>query len=88
MGRTHELKLNENYADAVLSGEKSFEIRRNDRAFQRGDKVVFRVVDSLELPVAHSLNKKVFKITYVLSGYKGLQDGWCVFGIRKARERK
>ena len=28
---THEIKLREEYADAVLSGDKCFEVRENDR---------------------------------------------------------
>lgn len=31
----HKLKLLEQFADAVRSGEKVFEIRENDRAFKR-----------------------------------------------------
>ncbi len=29
--KVHEIKIYESYADAVLSGEKNFEIRYNDR---------------------------------------------------------
>lgn len=31
---THTLKIQMKYADAVLSGEKSFEVRKNDRGFK------------------------------------------------------
>lgn len=33
----HELKINPDYFKAVISGEKSFEIRKNDRPFHKGD---------------------------------------------------
>ena len=37
-GRTvHELKLGWNFCDPVLSGRKTFELRKNDRGFQTGD---------------------------------------------------
>ena len=78
----HKLKLLDTFADAVLSGEKSFEIRENDRGFQKGDEVVFRPVDKLGLESHHPIFKEVFVITYVLSGW-GLKDGFVVFGIKK-----
>ena len=42
---THELKIQKQWADAKLAGEKPFEIRRNDRGFQKGDIVRYRVID-------------------------------------------
>lgn len=33
----HELKIYPDFFDAVISGEKTFEIRKNDRPFQKGD---------------------------------------------------
>lgn len=42
---THELKIQKQWADAKLAGEKPFEVRINDRGFQKGDIVRYRVVD-------------------------------------------
>ena len=42
---THELKIQRQWADAKLAGEKPFEIRRNDRGFQKGDIVRYKVID-------------------------------------------
>lgn len=77
----HEIKIGIDFANAVLSGEKTFELRRNDRGYQKGDAVVFRVLDreGNELP-EHPLNREEYVITYVLSGW-GLRDGFCCFGI-------
>lgn len=33
----HHLKLDSHYFDAVASGDKNFEVRRDDRGFQKGD---------------------------------------------------
>lgn len=35
--RVHELKVAAPYFDALVSGAKTFEVRRNDRGYQRGD---------------------------------------------------
>lgn len=34
---THELKVVPPYFDSLVSGSKTFEVRKNDRAYQRGD---------------------------------------------------
>lgn len=40
MSTEHVLKTIEPYFSAVASGEKTFELRRNDRAYQKGDTLV------------------------------------------------
>ena len=80
--RTHELNIDKEYADAVLSGEKPFEVRRNDRGYQKGDLIKFKVTDGTYSKVYHKLDEKIFKITYLMHGF-GLEDRWCVFGIKK-----
>lgn len=53
----HELKILPPYFEAVISGKKTFEIRRDDRGFQAGDTVTLREYDSNK----HSIEK--FKFT-------------------------
>lgn len=81
MSRTHEIKLSRAFQDAVLSGEKSFEVRYNDRGYQKGDFVKFHVTDRRF--VVEPLDGVLFEITYVLSGWHIEQD-YVVFGIRRA----
>lgn len=40
--REHILKTLPDYWDAIASGEKTFEVRRDDRGFQRGDVLVLQ----------------------------------------------
>lgn len=82
----HILKLQKEFAEAVLSGEKCFEVRLNDRGYQKGDYVKFNVVDnSLEIP--HELNECVFEITYVLNGW-GIKENHVVFGIKEVKDEE
>ena len=83
---THVIKLLETFADAVLDGRKNFEVRENDRGYQRGDQVSFIVVDKHGNRVRHSLEIELFVITYVLSGW-GIRDGFVVFGISKTSDK-
>jgi len=79
--QTHHIKIQWTFADAVYNGLKTFEIRKNDRGYQAGDRVVFSVIgDNGVDAVAHPLARRPYRITYLLHGW-GLQDGYCVFGI-------
>ena len=79
----HELKIKEEFADAIIHGDKTFEIRINDRGFQKGDTVRFNTVqENLPFPDCHPINKRTYEITYVMNGW-GLKNGYVVFGIRK-----
>lgn len=80
---THHLKIKECFAEPVLNGDKSFEVRYNvDRGFQKGDKVQFTVIDDINITMSHPLDRETFVITYVLSG-RGLKEDYVVFGIKK-----
>ena len=78
----HELKILKCYADAKVSGDKTFKIRNDiDRGFQKGDKVKYKAVDSLGISISHHKEKKMYEITYV-TAYKQ-QDGFVVFADRE-----
>jgi hypothetical protein len=79
----HILKLKEEFWDAVFNGEKTFEVRLNDRGFQKGDTVSFCVLRN------HGYvgdPEGMFEITYVLNGW-GIKEDWVVFSISKKDEK-
>lgn len=80
----HNIKLREEFANAVFSGEKNFEVRWNNRGYQKGDEIRFRVVDKMGIRIEHELSGDgvAYEITYVLSGW-GIKEGYVVFGIRR-----
>lgn len=84
---THNLKLSDKFADAVLNGEKTFEVRYNDRGYNKGDRIVFAVIDDAAMPIKHPLNDKVYEITYVLSGW-GIQEAYVVFSIKRVETER
>lgn len=79
--KTHRIKILLNFCDDVLYGDKTFEIRENDRGYQKGDRVVFQPYEPF---VKHPISDKVYEITYVLSGW-GLKNGYVVFGIKEIK---
>lgn len=83
----HNIKLRIEYADAVLDGSKNFEIRQNDRGYQKGDTVQYQTVDREGNHVRHEVEDLEFLITYVLPSFH-VTDGWVVFGTKmKAPDR-
>lgn len=77
MSATHTLKTIEPYFSAVLSGEKTFEVRRNDRAYQRGDMLV--LVDTSSCGCGSERCEKrrppiTRIVTFVYSGDPSLRD--------------
>lgn len=82
---THKIKIEEAYANAIIDGDKTFEIRYDDRGYQKGDLIEFNVIDNNAYEINHQLNDKTFVITYVLHGW-GLRPDWCVFSIKEVSE--
>lgn len=84
---TYRLKLYEQYADAVLNGTKTFEIRWNDRNFKVGDKIVFDVVTndgySVGEAARHPLNGATYRIDYILDDFEGLAQKYVALAISK-----
>lgn len=77
----HYLKTWPQYYHRVLSGEKTFEVRKNDRDFQKGDIVFLTEYD----PVTQEIftQSPAFIITYVLHGGQfGIEPGYVVFGLK------
>lgn len=78
----HNLKIHPDFFDAVEKGDKTFEIRFNDRDFKRHDTLELREWN----PRSDGYTGRVIKnmhITYVTDFKDGLRDGWVCFGIRR-----
>lgn len=91
---THKLKCWPQYFDVIKRGEKTFEARKDDRGFQRGDRVVLMETypnypyNVKPAPIdsgRDALHELHFEIGWVLHGGQfGIQDGWCVFSLLPA----
>lgn len=97
---THYLKTLACYWDAAQAGVKPFEVRRDDRGFQRGDIVVLqklakdgrtleaRFVETPGVPLPpgeRPFYELTRRITYVLTGGQfGIEPGYVVLGLEVA----
>lgn len=89
----HVLKVVAPYFDALLDGSKTFEVRKNDRGFQRGDVLTLWEFDPSpgacsRFPCAPCSPRFVRReVTFVYSGDPrfgrdgGLETGFVVLGL-------
>jgi hypothetical protein len=83
---THMLKCWTPYYQATVAGDKKFDVRRDDRGFQKGDFVVLQQYDPGEGYVCdpddnipYSIEKR---IQYILTGGQfGIEPGYVVLGF-------
>lgn len=81
----HELKTWSNFFQLMASGEKSFELRKNDRGFLAGHELLLREYN----PHTNSYTGQTLrrKITYVLQEKEaeeiGLKPGYCIMGLKE-----
>lgn len=78
----HNLKTWTEFYQVVLSGDKTFEVRKNDRNFQIGD--VLNLIEVLpDDNFKTTGNQSRFVITYILTGNQwGLIDDVVVLAIK------
>ena len=74
--RIHHLKILPEYFEAVVSGNKCFEIRKNDRNYQKGD--ILRLNEYQDGQYTGDVH--VAEITYITDYAQ--QDGYVVLGIK------
>ena len=89
----HKLKIKNKYYQDIYYGDKTFELRKDDRNYQVGDLIEFTIIDSV--PETDEKNDKsvsigvtancLYKITYILKDVPeyGLDKDYCIFGIEK-----
>lgn len=83
----HELKTLPRYFERVLTGEKTFELRKNDRDFQVGDQISLLEFNPdliQEENKGYTGRIMGFSISYIFHGGQyGLESGDCILGLTK-----
>lgn len=75
----HELKILPEYFNEVISHNKQFELRKDDRDYKVGDYILLKEYENGEYTGRES---GCLKITYILRNCPeyGLMDGYCILG--------
>lgn len=88
--KRHELKCWPAYFHAITCGDKTFEVRRDDRGFQKGDVLDLREYDKdrgVTEREHFTGNAEQVLVTYVLTGGQfGIEPGHVVMGIKLLAE--
>lgn len=79
--KVHRLKTWPEYFEAILSGRKTFEVRKDDRDFAVGD--VLSLLEWRPDLECHTGRGCDVQVTYKMTGGQfGLEYGSCVLGIK------
>ena len=82
--RIHFLKITPQYFGDVVSGNKMFEVRKDDRGFMLYDTLVL-----MEYTDEFSGNFTVVSVQYILTSKDfpdGIKDDYCVLGLTPAQK--
>lgn len=81
--KTHTLKILPDFWCAVRCGDKTFEVRVNDRGFQKGDRLRLELYE----PGTVQRNPPAIEcdVSFVLSGW-GLKNGYVALGLQNVVE--
>ena len=75
---THELKIETEYFKAVLSGEKTFEVRKFDRPFSKGDLLALNEIENK----TYTGRSCIVYIDYMLADPKYVKPGYVILSIK------
>lgn len=77
--KLHELKILPRYYEKVLTGEKNFELRKDDRNFKVGDIIRLSEFSDKGFTGRDSLYNIIYKLD---GGAYGLEEGYCILSIK------
>lgn len=81
--KTHELKCVQPFFDLVLEGDKTAEMRYNDRYFQVGDRILLK--EWIEEERRFTGREIRLRITHILfGGQYGIESGWVMISFTLA----
>ena len=88
--KLHELKILHKYLLDVDLGNKTFELRKNDRDYQVGDLIRFIDIREDDSTAKNQIEPNIdentlYRITYVLKDVEkyGLDKDYCILAIKK-----
>lgn len=81
----HQLKIEKEYFRRIVSGRKTFEVRKNDRNFRAGDYLGLNEIKSANIINGESKETGNFILVKVLEVFEDsrfLKDGYVIMSIK------
>lgn len=75
--KTVEKKISTKFFDDVNNKLKNFELRRDEDNIEIGDTLILKEWNGKEFTGRECTRK----VIYILRGYEGLEDGYCIYGV-------
>lgn len=83
----HTLKVVPAYWEALASGTKNFEVRRDDRGFQKGDILHLKPWSDKHFCFIEPYEGIKKRISYILTGGQfGIHPGYVVMGLQNVEQ--
>ena len=80
--KVHQIRLAKPYFDDVANGIKTFELRKNDRGYKKGD-----ILEMMEFADGKNTGRMVkVLVTYILEDYTGIEDGYCIMATKLMKD--
>ena len=80
--KVHQIRLAKSYFDDVANGIKTFELRKNDRGYKKGD-----ILEMMEFADGKNTGRTVrVLVTYIIEDYTGIEDGYCIMATTLLNE--
>ncbi|MCQ2549900.1 MAG: DUF3850 domain-containing protein [Lachnospiraceae bacterium] len=78
----HQLKTKEKYFTELIGRTKTFEVRKNDRNFSKGDFVGLNEVDNEGVETGRWMLQKII---YILDNPEYCKEGYVILGLKDYR---
>lgn len=76
--KVHQIRIGTTFFEDVCNGVKTFELRKNDRGYTKGD-----ILEMMEFTNGKYTGRSVkVHVTYILEDFTGLKEDYCIMAIK------
>lgn len=76
----HAVKIKPQYFKDLVTGKKTFEVRKNDHNYKVGDIIALNEFDDKS---GYTDKSALFVITYVMTDKEYVKEGFAVLGVKR-----